>query len=104
MAVDIVESFIPGRIRLRSSLLRDAETGAMVRAAFEAIPAVTSAELNSTTGGLLLKYDATALPLEKLTPLLPLLAQFGDLEKEPPTPERAAKLRALLVKALSLVL
>ncbi len=102
--MDIVESFIPGRIRLRSSLLRDAETGAMVRAAFAAIPAVTSAELNPTTGGLLLKYDVVALPLEKLTPLLPFLAQVGDLEKEPPTPERAAKLRALLVKALSLVL
>ena len=104
MGAGMIESFVPGRIRLRSSLLRDGETGATLRAAFAAIPAVTSAELNPATGGLLLKYDSRVLTLERLMPLLPLLDQVGALENEPPSPERAAKLRALLVKALSLIL
>ena len=36
----IVESFVPGRIRLRSSLLRDGETAAMLQGAMSAIPGV----------------------------------------------------------------
>ena len=100
----IVESFVPGRIRLRSSLLRDGETAAMLHGAMSAIPGVQSADLNAATGGLLLKYDADALPLEKLSPLLPLLEQVKALDNEPPSPKRTAALRSLLVQALARVL
>ena len=100
----IVESFVPGRIRLRSSLLYDGETAAMLQGAMSAIPGVRSADLNAATGGLLLKYDADALPLEKLSPLLPLLEQVKALDNEPPSPKRTAALRSLLVQALAKVL
>ena len=100
----IVESFVPGRIRLRSSLLHDGETAAMLQGAMSAIPGVRSADLNAATGSLLLKYDADALPLEKLSPLLPLLEQVKALDNEPPSPKRTAALRSLLVQALAKVL
>ena len=100
----IVDSFVPGRIRLRSSLLRDGETAAMLQGAMSAIPGVRSADLNAATGSLLLKYDADALPLEKLSPLLPLLEQVKELDNEPPSPKRTAALRSLLVQALAKVL
>ena len=69
-----------------------------------AIPGVQSADLNAATGSLLLKYDADALPLEKLSPLLPLLEQVKALDNEPPSPKRTAALRSLLVQALAKVL
>ena len=100
----IVESFVPGRIRLRSSLLHDGETAAMLQGAMSAIPGVQSADLNAAPGSLLLKYDADALPLEKLSPLLPLLEQVKALDNEPPSPKRTAALRSLLVQALAKVL
>ena len=100
----IVESFVPGRIRLRSTLLRDEETASMIRGALAAIPGVDSAELNAMTGGLLLKYDAARLPLERLAPLLPLLDEVSMLESEPPSAQRTGKIRALLVQSLSKVL
>ncbi|MBR1897114.1 MAG: cation transporter [Pyramidobacter sp.] len=102
--MSIVESFVPGRIRLRSSLLHDGETAAMLQGAMSAIPGVQSADLNAATGSLLLKYDADALPLEKLSPLLPLLEQVKALDNEPPSPKRTAALRSLLVQVLVKVL
>ena len=48
--------------------------------------------------------DDDALPLEKLSPLLPLLEQVKALDNEPPSPKRTAALRSLLVQALAKVL
>ena len=50
------------------------------------------------------RYDADALPLEKLSPLLPLLEQVKALDNEPPSPKRTAALCSLLVQALAKVL
>jgi len=102
--MSMVESFVPGRIRLRSPLLRDADSAAMLQGALGSVPGVSEARLNPVTASLLLTYDAGLLTLDRLAPLLPLLDQVQALEREAPSAERLAKLRALLVRALSAVL
>ena len=104
MAAGMIESFVPGRIRLRSSLLHDAEAAAMISGSLAAVPGVSGAELNAATGSLLLRYDAGVLPLERLSPLLPLLERIRKLEVEPASPRRTSELRTLLVQALEKVL
>ena len=82
---NLVESFIPGRVRLRSSLLKS-PAAPLILAAFEDLPGVRSVELNRLTGSLLLKYDAAVLTAERLMPALPLFEQIKALEREAPAP------------------
>ena len=100
---NLVESFIPGRVRLRSSLLKSPAAAPLILAAFENLPGIRSAELNRLTGSLLLKYDASVLTAERLTPALPLLEQIKRLEREAPTPARTERLRALLEQTRALI-
>lgn len=90
---NLVESFIPGRVRLRSSLLKS-PAAPLILAAFEDLPGVRSVELNRLTGSLLLRYDAAVLTAERLMPALPLLEQIKALEREAPAPARTERLRA----------
>ena len=99
---NLVESFIPGRVRLRSSLLKR-PAAPLIPAAFEDLPGVRSVELNRLTGSLLLRYDAAVLTAERLMPALPLLEQIKALEREAPAPARTERLRALLEQLRALI-
>lgn len=97
------ESFIPGRVRLRSSPLKSSAAAPLILAAFENLPGIRSAELNRLTGSLLLKYAAAVLTAERLTPALPPLEQIERPEREAPTPARTERLRALLEQTRALI-
>lgn len=94
-----VESFIPGRIRLRSSLIKDPAARELLHAAFSLLPGLKTATLNERTGSLLLTYDPAALPTERLMALLPHLEKLTGIEKMVPGEARTAALRALLDQA-----
>jgi|Go1ome_4_1110791.scaffolds.fasta_scaffold86043_1 hypothetical protein len=100
----MIESFIPGRVRLRSPLLSQEDTARLILRTFQAIPQARSVTMNEKTGSLLFEYDPQALPMERLKELLPLLSELQNLEKEPPSPRRRESLKALLVKALEKML
>jgi Heavy metal associated domain 2 len=79
-----VAHHIPGRLRLRSALLKDNP-----RVAEEAtrrladIEGVTSATANPSTGGLLLSYDPGMLPPRDLLELLADQAHISALDQTP---------------------
>ena len=75
----MIESFVPGRVRLRSRLLRDPETAGVLRRSLLDIRGVRSVSLNERTGGLLLEYDAGSLPLPVL-----MVAPMSELCVPPP--------------------
>ncbi|MBQ9526095.1 MAG: hypothetical protein IJR68_00635 [Fretibacterium sp.] len=91
----MIESFIEGRLRLRSSLLGDKELVAFLSERLLAIDGVTKAEVNPRTRGLLLEYDRARFPLERVKRAAPLLERMAEVEKLP-TGERGAALLSLL--------
>ena len=90
-----IESFIEGRVRLRSPLLRDRTLASQLTAGLLAIDGVTRAEANPRTCGLLLEYDRSRLPLDRIMGAAPILESVAALERLP-GPERAAALAPLL--------
>ena len=66
----MIESFIEGRVRLRSPLLHDEELARRLSEGLLAIGGVRRAQVNRRTQGLLLEYDKDRLPLERLAPAL----------------------------------
>ena len=64
----MIESFIEGRVRLRSPLLHDEELARRLSEGLLAIGGVRRAQVNRRTQGLLLEYDKDRLPLERLAP------------------------------------
>ena len=77
----MIESFIEGRLRLRSSLLGDKELAAFLSARLLAIDGVTKAEANPRTRGLLLEYDRARVPMERVKKAAPLLERLFAMEK-----------------------
>ncbi len=78
----MIESFVPGRVRLRSRLFEDAEAAELLRGGLLEIRGVRSAEVNERTGRLLLEYDTRRLPIPLLSRALPLFERFRELEAE----------------------
>ena len=58
--------FVPGRLRLKTSQLRDRSRAAKAEACVAAISAVKSAAANPTTGSLTITFDERRLSLEAL--------------------------------------
>ena len=79
----MIESFIEGRVRLRSPLLHDEELARRLSEGLLAIEGVR-------TKGLLLEYDKDRLPLERLAPALPIFDRINALERRPADERRAA--------------
>jgi hypothetical protein len=79
----MIESFIEGRVRLRSPLLADAVFAEYLTARFMEIDGVQKVEANPRTHGLLLEYDKTRLPLSVLKQAAPLFSRMNDLTKLP---------------------
>ena len=80
----MIESFVPGRVRLRSRLLTNPDTAGRLRGYLMDIRGVRAVSLNDQTGGLLLEYDTRELPLSLLSKALPLFERLQELEKEAP--------------------
>ena len=82
MVPTMIESFVPGRVRLRSRLLRDPETAGALKRSLLDIRGVRSASVNERTGGLLLEYDVVLLPLPVLMKAMPLFDRLQALEEK----------------------
>jgi hypothetical protein len=93
----MIESFIEGRVRLRSPLLTDATLANRLSSELLKIDGVQKVEFNPRTNGALLEYDKTRLPLSLLKQAAPLFTRMNDLKKLPGG-ERLAALECLLLE------
>jgi hypothetical protein len=91
----MIESFIEGRVRLRSPVLKDPALGERLTAELLKVDGVLKAEANPRTYGLLLEYDKERLPLSLLRQIAPSLYRLNDLTRIPET-GRAAVLEDIL--------
>ncbi len=99
----MIESFIPGRVRLRSPLLRDPATVDAIVQALEGLSGVRKAALNGSLGSLLLEYDSKKLPLGLMERALPLFQRLERLEKEPATARRLEEVKKILQDLAKLI-
>ena len=76
----MIESFVPGRVRLRSRLLKDPGTAEFLKRSLLEVRGVRSVSVNERTGGLLLEYDAVLFPLPVLMKAMPLFERLQALE------------------------
>lgn len=81
--MSLFSSFIPGRFRLRSSLLCWEPAARVIVDALRSASAVKSVEHNALTGGLLIHYDSAQLPLSKALEAKPLFDRLQALEQAP---------------------
>jgi hypothetical protein len=91
----MIESFIEGRVRLRSPVLKDPAARERMTAELLKIDGVLKAEANPRTYGLLLEYDKERLPLSLLKQIAPSLCRLNSLTRMPDA-ERAAALEEIL--------
>jgi hypothetical protein len=98
----MIESFIEGRMRLRSPLLADATLASRLASELLKIDGVQKAEINPRTSGALLEYDKTRLPLSLLKQAAPLFTRMNDLKKLP-AGERLAALESLLQELVKIL-
>lgn len=64
----IITSYIPGRVRLRAPIFKDAEIYAKAEQIFKASfgSAISNYEYNPLNGSILIEYDANKVPLDDL--------------------------------------
>lgn len=90
-----IESFIPGRMRLRSVLFKDGQCADLISRTLMSIEAVRSASVNELSGGMLLEYDPSSLPIDRLISAAPLFERLDAIEAAPPA-DRPDALRGIL--------
>lgn len=61
-----IESFFPGRIRVRSDVFRDADKSAAALAMLSNQPGIKDIAVNARTGSLTVVYDAAIVSLDSL--------------------------------------
>ncbi|HCL80585.1 MAG TPA: hypothetical protein DIC53_11540 [Synergistaceae bacterium] len=91
----MIESFIDGRIRLRSDLFADEEFSERLKKGLEEIKGVTSVSVNPRTCGVLIEYEKDAFPKMLMMKAAPLFGRVKKLEKLP-REERLAELDSLI--------
>ncbi len=74
----IVTSFFPGRIRLRENVFKDSVIVEECIKILKSCDAIKNVRNNYINGSVLLEYEPSKVPMEKLEPLVPF---FKDLEK-----------------------
>jgi hypothetical protein len=89
-AMNVIESFVEGRVRLRSPILEDEAFAGYLESELREIPGVLKAEANARTSGLLLEYDRAAIPLAALMRAAPVLTRICGLESVPPESRAAS--------------
>jgi len=62
----MVVSFTPGRLRLRFKELKEDVIAENVKTRLSETPGITKVEINKVTGSILIEYNQTILPAEKL--------------------------------------
>lgn len=98
----MIESFIEGRVRLRSPLLKNAELADIIRSGLLSSDAVTKAEVNPRTCGMLLEYDKSKLPMSLIVKAVPPFERINAVEKLP-LGEQAGALRTLIEDILTVI-
>lgn len=101
--MSIIESFTPGRIRLRSSLFKDNQSRDMLSQFLQSLTALKSLQINERTGSCLLEYDPKALNTFKLIQNRHLIEDLKSLETLPDGQQRneaIGKLCSSLTKIL----
>ena len=74
----IVTSFFPGRIRLREKVFKDSVIVEECIKILKSCDAIKNVQNNYINGSVLLEYEPSKVPMEKLEPLVPF---FKDLEE-----------------------
>ncbi len=79
----MIVSFIPGRVRIRNSSLKNSTAITRTMVMLRKLPGFISAESGSLTGSVLLRYDPAAIPAESTKEIyryvkkaVPNLAQY----------------------------
>ena len=88
----LVASALPGRVRLRGPVLRQARALAQARSALQAQPGVIRVQTNARVGSLLLHYDAATLPQPQAEALLAAAVQAAPWPQELRQPWRQSLL------------
>ena len=86
-----VRSFMDGRVRIRHPALLHDHVAHTAKTGMEAVPGVHAVECNTLSGSLLIHYDSSALPRERLFALGEAWARYLDavLAGKPATPPQA---------------
>jgi len=65
----MITSFFPGRVRLRAPIFKEEDLVSQARSILEKSAAVKKIEHNPVTGSVLIEYEPSKVPLEKLLPM-----------------------------------
>ncbi len=69
-------NYFPGRIRLRDRILKDEELREAALAVARKITDFSSYQYNPKTGSVLIEYDESTVPMEKIESLKPLIMKI----------------------------
>lgn len=85
-----ISSFFPGRIRLRDNVLKDETISQAFRQAVEWHESIKNIDHNVRTGSVLIEYEPSLLPMEKLSALTSellalkkLCERYNGTERQP---------------------
>ncbi len=65
----MITSFFPGRVRLRAPIFKEEDLVSQARSILQKSDAVKKIEHNPTTGSVLIEYEPSKVPMEKLLPM-----------------------------------
>ena len=65
----MITSFFPGRVRLRAPIFKEEDLVAQARDILQKSAAVKKIEHNPVTGSVLIEYEPSKVPMEKLLPM-----------------------------------
>jgi hypothetical protein len=98
----VIESFVEGRVRLRSAIFGAPEIAERLASELLKVDGVRRAEANPRTNGFLLEYDRTRFPMSLLMRASPLLSRMNGLA-ELPSEERPAAFEAIMGEFVELL-
>lgn len=78
----IVRSFFPGHVRLRCSILKDADIANKAMSAMKELGFEGSFTYNSQTGSILIEYDPKVMTVDKIMPLKSMLKDVMKLREK----------------------
>lgn len=90
-----IESFVPGRVRLRSPLFKDAICARAIASALISVRGVARADANERTGGMLIEYDPSAITIGMIMSAAPLIERISAAEDADPA-DRLAMIASMM--------
>ena len=76
----MIESFVDGRVRLRSPLFAETDIAEALVECLKTVAGVRKVDFNSRTGGMLLEYDPSRIPQALIVQAAPLLERMDQLQ------------------------